>query len=561
MEGEKMSHKKWWENAIVYQIYPRSFKDTNGDGIGDIEGIIRKLDYVKSLGVNTVWINPMTLSAQEDNGYDSKDYKKIDPLFGTDEEGDRLLEEIHKRDMKVIYDFPLNHTSDQHPWFKEALKGRDNPYRDYFVWTDGEENEPYPNNWLAAFGGSAWSKELNGSQYYLHLFKKEMPDVNWDYSPLRKEMADVLNYWIEKGIDGFRLDAFIYIDIDKDFPDYPDETGEGQDMNEHGENIQEYLSEMNEAIHHQEQEVFIVGEATGADIDITDWYTEPDRNIVDKIITMHYFQDNEELIDESAPESMQHVPLDFKAFKEVQHNFQEGQKENGGPILYWVNHDMPRSPHKYGNMDNHRDNTAKMMATMLYLQKGIPIIYYGEEIGMKNIYFDDPSNIEDAGTMDFYKEAQEVGWNHNKIMDHVNLSARDVSRGIMQWDDSENVGFSEGNPWTLFNRESGYNVKDQERDANSILHFYRDLIQLKKTDLFQYGTYKMKDTEELVYVYERKFKGERALICSNFSNKPTIISLNEEWNQKEIVLENEGNSFEDGKLQLAPFGTIVFVKE
>lgn len=400
-----MSHKKWWENAIVYQIYPRSFKDTDGDGIGDIEGIISKLDYVKSLGVNTVWINPMTLSAQEDNGYDSKDYKKIDPLFGTDEDGERLIEEIHQRDMKVIYDFPLNHTSDQHPWFKEALKGKDNPYRDYYVWSDGKKDKPYPNNWLATFGGSAWSKELNGKQYYLHLFKKEMPDVNWDHPPLREEMADILNYWIDKGIDGFRLDAFVYIDIDKDFPDHPDETGEGQDMTEHGENIQNYLSEMNKKIHHQEKEVFILGEATGADIDTTNWYTEPDRNIVDKIITMHYFQDSEDMIDETAPEEMQHVPLDFKAFKEVQKIFQEGQKDNGGPLLYWSNHDIPRSPHKYGNMDEYRDNTAKMMAAMLYLQKGIPIIYYGEEIGMKNVAFDDPSNIEDSGTLDFYKKS------------------------------------------------------------------------------------------------------------------------------------------------------------
>lgn len=424
-----MRHEKWWEKAIVYQIYPRSFKDTDGNGIGDIEGIIEKLDYVKSLGVNTIWINPMTLSAQADNGYDATDYKKIDPLFGTDEDGARLIEEIHKRDMKVIYDFPLNHTSDQHPWFKEALKGKDNPYRDYYIWTDGKENEAYPNNWLAAFGGPAWSKELNSDQYYLHLFKKSMPDTNWDHPPLREEMAEVLNFWIEKGIDGFRLDAFVYIDVDKKLPDHPNETGQGQDMNEHGENIQKYLSEMNEAIQHKEKEVFIVGEATGADVETTNWYTEPDRNIVDKIITMYYFQDDEDKIDESVPEDMQHLALDFKAFKDVQKKFQEGQKENGGPLLYWSNHDIPRAQHKYGDMEKYRDNTVKMMATMLYLQKGIPIIYYGEEIGMKNVAFDDPSNIEDAGTMDFYQKAREAGWDHNKTMHHINLSGWDVARG------------------------------------------------------------------------------------------------------------------------------------
>lgn len=556
-----MSIKKWWENAIVYQIYPRSFMDTNGDGIGDIEGIIQKLDYVKSLGVNTVWINPMTQSAQDDLGYDTEDYKKIDPLFGTDEAGERLIEEIHQRDMKVIYDFPLNHTSDQHPWFKEALKGKDNPYRDYYIWADGKENEPYPNNWLAAFGGSAWSKELNGDQYYLHLFKQSMPDVNWDNPKLRDEMAEILNYWIEKGIDGFRLDAFIYIDVDKDFPDHPDEMGVGQDMNEHGEKIQGYLSEMNEAIQHKEKEVFIVGEATSADIDITNWYTEPSRNIVDKIITMHYFQDNEELMDDSVSEAMQHVPLDFKKFKEVQENFQAGQKENGGPILYWSNHDLPRSPHKYGDMENYRDNTAKMMAAMLYLQKGIPIIYYGEEIGMKNVAFDDPGNVEDAGAMEFYEDAQKAGWNHNKIMHHINLSARNVSRGIMQWDANKKVGFTEGNPWTHFNREEKYNVAEQEKEETSILNFYRQLLALKKTAVFQEGSYERIETEDSLYVYKREFNNQQALVCSNFSEERKTFPLDSAWTDEQIVLENEGNRVEDNQLQLAPYGTVVFVQK
>lgn len=319
-----MDQKKWWEEAIVYQICLRSFKDTNGDGIGDIQGIIEKLDYVESLGVNTIWINPLTLSAQEDNGYDVIDYKKVDPLFGTDEEGFQLIEEIHKRDMKVIYDFPLNHTSDQHPWFKEALKGKDNQYRDYYIWTDGKESEPYPNNWLAAFGGSAWTKELNGDQYYLHLFKKEMPDTNWDYPPLRDEMAEVLNYWNEKGIDGFHLDAFVYIDVDKDFPKHPDKAV----------------------------------------------------------------------------------------------------------------------------------------------------------------------------------------------------------------------------PWTLLNQETVYNVKDQEENEDSILHFYRTLIELKKTPLFQDGSYEMKETEESVYVYERKLEEKRGLVCSNFSDEPATISFNKKrktdklfWKMREIQLK------------------------
>ncbi len=556
-----MQKKKWWEKAIVYQIYPRSFNDSDGDGIGDIEGIIQKLDYIEALGVNTLWINPMTESPQDDNGYDTTNYRNIDPLFGTDEAGERLIKEIHQRGMKVIYDFPLNHTSDQHPWFQEALKGKDNPYRDYYIWADAQDHEAYPNNWLAAFGGSAWSKELNGDQYYLHLFKDSMPDVNWDHPPLREEMAEILNYWIEKGIDGFRLDAFNYIDVDKTFPDHPDEMGEGQDMNENGEKIQDYLSEMNEAIQHQEREVFIIGEATGADLEITNWYTEPNRNIVDKIITMDYFQEEEDKLDPSVPADLQYIPLDFKAFTDVQEAFQKGQKEKGGPLLYWSNHDLPRSLHRYGETENYRDNTAKMMAAMLYLQKGIPIIYYGEEIGMKNVAFDDPANVEDAGMMDFYQQAKEAGWDHQNIMDHVNLSSRDAARGIMQWDASEKVGFTDGNPWTLFNREEKYNVEEQEKDEKSILNFYKKLLHLKKKALFQEGAYERLETEEQsVYAYKRKWKEKEALVCSNFSKEPAILPLTEEWTAEQLVLQNEGNSVTEGYLELAPYGTAVFVK-
>lgn len=558
---EKMSYKKWWENAIVYQVYPRSFNDTDGDGIGDINGILEKMDYIESLGVNTVWINPMILSNQKDKGYDVIDYKKVDPLFGTEEEGDQLINEIHSRGMKLIFDFPLNHTSDQHPWFQEALKGKENPYREYYIWTDGEEDRPYPNNWTAAFGGSAWSKELNGNQYYMHLFMQSMPDVNWDHPPLREEMADVLNYWIEKGVDGFRLDAFIYIDVDKEFPEHPEETGPGQDLNEHGEEIQRYLNEMNHSVKHQEKEIFLLGEATSADAGLTQWYTDPENNMVDKIITMQYFLEKEDEIDSSVPEGKQHALLDLKTFKEVQKEFQEKDEHNGGPVLFWSNHDMPRSQHKYGNMNEFRDNSTKMMAALLYLQKGIPIIYNGEEIGMKNIAFGDPGNISDAGVMSFYKEAYKAGWSHKKIMSHLNLTSRDVSRGIMQWDDSEKVGFSDGVPWTLYNRESVYNVKDQEKDENSILHFYRKMIALKKTELFQEGSFEMKETKDTLYVYERTLGEKKALVCCNFSDEPDKILIDKEWRSNQIVLQNTDNTLKNNTLHLSPYGAVVLVKE
>ncbi len=556
-----MGHRKWWEDAIIYQIYPRSFRDTDGDGIGDINGILEKLDYIESLGVNTVWINPMILSNQEDNGYDVISYTEVDPLFGSEADGERLIRALKDRGMRIIFDFPLNHTSDQHPWFQEALKGPKNPYRDYYVWTDGKDNRPYPNNWTAAFGGSAWSRELNGNQYYLHLFKQSMPDVNWDHPPLRKEMAEVLKYWIKKGIDGFRLDAFIYIDVDKDFPEHPEEMGPGQDLNENGGNIPYYLSEMNESIKEAGEDVFLVGEATSADAELAQWYTDPENNMVDKIITMQYFPEKEDEKDDAVPGDKQHAPLDVKAFKEIQKAF-KAQEDRGGPVLFWTNHDMPRSLHKFASADSEfRDNAAKMMAALLYLQKGIPIIYNGEEIGMKNTAFDDPGNIPDAGVMDFYQEASKAGWDHKKTMRHLNLIARDVSRGIMQWDDSEKVGFTDGLSWTLYNRESKYNVEDQEKDENSILHFYRKLIELKKTALFQKGAYEMLETKDTLYVYRRTLDEKEALVCCNFSEEADTIEIAEEWTSGHIVLENDGNSLEGGRLLLPPYGAAVFIKD
>lgn len=329
-----MTEKNWWEEAIIYQIYPMSYKDTTNNGVGDINGIIEKLDYIQSFGVNTLWINPLTLSNHDDNGYDVIDYKKVDPLFGTDEDKDRLIKEAKDRGFRLIFDLPLNHTSENHPWFKEALKGKDNPYRDYYIWADSD-GDPYPNNWVAGFGGSAWTKKLNGDQYYLHLFKEKMPDLNWDHEPLRKEIADIINYWVEKGIDGFRLDAFIYLDVDKEFPDHPEEYGEAQDVVENGRKLKEYLLELNEKINKEERNIFIIGEATSADADKTKWYT--DNHLVDKVITLQYLTDKDDEKMEDLPEDKQHVPLDLKKFKETQKAFQEKASEKGGPILFWSN--------------------------------------------------------------------------------------------------------------------------------------------------------------------------------------------------------------------------------
>ncbi|MBM6615706.1 alpha-glucosidase [Desemzia sp. RIT804] len=556
-----MTNKKWWEEAIIYQVYPRSFQDTNEDGVGDIEGIIQRLDYIQSLGVNTLWLTPVVLSNQEDNGYDVIDYKQVDPLFGTQEQGEKLIEEVHKRGLKLIYDFPLHHTSTEHPWFKNALKGKDNPYRNYYIWADAVEGQEYPTNWTAELGESVWTKEENSDQFYLHLFMQSMADLNWDNPRLRKEMLDILGYLIELGIDGFRLDAFIYMSVDKSFPNHPDKKGPGTEVVEYGEKLEEYLNEIKAKIEQYEKDIFLIGEATSANAELTRWYTDPTADRIDKIITLHHFPEKTALLDDRLMKSKQAAPLDLKAFKDIQNEFQQAVPENGGPILYWNNHDEPRHQDKYGNTTNFRDNSQTMMATLLYLQKGIPIIYYGEEIGMTNFEFEEPDKIKESETMIFYNEAKKIGWKHEKIMYHLNLTSRATSRGLMQWNDSEKVGFTTANnPWTLYNRESKYNVQEQEKDKKSILHFYRKLIALKKSALFRHGDYVMHSTKESLYVYERSLGDKSGRVYANFSDVEETIKLSEDWASAEIVLANNDNKIDGKNLVLSPYGAVVFIK-
>lgn len=556
-----MTNEKWWEEAIIYQVYPRSFQDTNEDGFGDITGIIKRLDYIQSLGVNTLWITPMVMSNQEDNGYDVIDFKQVDPLFGTEEQGKQLIDETHKRGLKLIYDFPLHHTSTEHPWFKEALKGKDNPYRDYYIWADTPEGKEYPSNWTAELGETVWTKEDNGEQFYLHLFMQSMADLNWDNPQLRKEMLGVLDYWIEQGIDGFRLDAFIYLSVDKSFPDHPDEKGPGTEMVEYGKKLDSYLHEINSAVKQHEKEILLMEEATSADAEITRQYTDPDKDRVDKIITLMHFPEKTDQLDDRLNKEMQWALLDLRAFKQNQKEFQEAVSEKGGPILFWNNHDEPRHQHKYGNTTVYRNNSQMMTAALLYLQKGIPIIYYGEEIGMKNFIYDDAKEMDDEKASEFYKEAEKLGWSHDKIMLHLSLTSRATSRGIMQWEDSEKIGFTERNtPWTLYNREKHYNVLQQEEDEQSILQFYRKLIALKKKELFTHGNYRLYDSPETLFIYERSFREKKGWVYCNFSDKEETLKMSSECAAAEVILANKGNRVDDRKLELGPYGVVVFMK-
>lgn len=561
-----VQENNWWNEAIVYQVYPRSFKDTNDNGIGDLKGIISRLDYIQQLGATAIWLNPIFTSPQVDNGYDVSDYYTIDPIFGTVEDAVELIEEAHKRNMKIIFDLVVNHTSDQHIWFQEALKGPENPYRDFYIWEDARKGGHLPNNWVSVFGGSVWEKEPAGDQYYFHLFKKEMPDLNWDNPEVEKAIFDVGKFWVGHGVDGFRLDAFIHMDKANDFFQVEMENGEelvsAQKINAFLPNIKNYVQKLSMDLRKVKEDIFILGEAASANVDLAFEYTDPANNMCNAIISFLIFPEDESMKDPRLPFNMQSGRLDKKAFKKVMNEWQNKMDPYGGPILYWNNHDMARALSRYGNLEEHRDNSSKMLATLMYLQKGIPFIYNGEEIGMRNLHYSDRAQFDTPGAISFYEKAKQLGYSEEHILKELNHTGRDVSRGAMQWDDSDYAGFSSTKPWSGVNIEEKYNVAAQEKDPNSILAYYKKVLKLKKTAVFTKGSFTLHETKDTLYIYERNYDGQRAIVCCNLTD--TQEHLQEEgvstlgW---KVILQNEGNAIDKDAITFAPYGTIVFMYE
>lgn len=561
-----MHDPNWWHNIILYQVYPKSFQDSNGDGIGDVKGITKRLDYLKDLGVNMLWLNPIFESPQVDNGYDVSNYHMIDPEFGTMEDVEELIQEAHAREIKIIFDFVANHTSDQHPWFKEALKGKDNPYRDYYLWADGRgENGQYaPNNWQSFFGGSVWEKEPNGEQYYFHLFAKEMPDLNWRNPKVRQEMREIALYWLEKGIDGFRVDAFIHMDKE---PGYPDVWGvpEGQialaeHYYAHQSTVNPYMKEWADALKAEYPEIFIVGEASSSSPELGLWYTDPYQGGCHSVITFRYFTDNEFEKDHRLPSNLQKASLDVYAFKDIVSRWQYTMAKRYGQTLYWNNHDLARAVTRFGNPDPaYRTQSAKMLAALMYLQKGIPIIMNGEEIGMKNLEFSSLSELEAPETKEFIDKARALGYSDEGILRNLASTVKDASRGAMQWDTTKFAGFSTKKPWSGVNVEKIYNAKEQVADPKSVFHFYKQVIALKKTDLFKYGWWRLVDTNADFYAYERGHYDARALVICNLTDKEKEFDTFHQWfgPHHRIVLENEGVRHEGTKVILPPYGVTV----
>lgn len=532
--------RKWWKEAVVYQIYPRSFKDNNGDGIGDLPGIIQKLDYLKKLGIGIIWLCPVYKSPNDDNGYDISDYQDIIDEFGTIEDMKELLAEIHRRDIKLIMDLVVNHTSDEHPWFIESCFSKDNPYRDFYIWRKGKNGSP-PNNWGSIFGGSAWEYDEKTGEYYLHLFSKKQPDLNWENPRVREEIYKMIKWWLDKGIDGFRIDTANNFSKVPDLPDgkiikgYKYANGSPYFLN--GPHIHDYLQEMNKKVL-SKYDIMTVGETPGTTPEIAAKYVNWDRHEFNMIF--HF-----ELMDLDHHPIIKWESREWKLteLKRIFAKWHEGLKEKGWNSLYMNNHDQPRMVSRFGDDKKYHIESAKMLATLLHTLPGTPYIYQGEEFGMTNVAFDNIKDYRDIETLNFYREKTKEGLPKEKIMENIHQTSRDNARTPMQWDDSPNAGFTAGTPWMKVNPNYiEINVAKDLKDPNSIFYHYQKLTQLRKENLIMaYGDYRLiLEDNEHIYSYLRSLGQERLLIILNFFADQTIFNLsaNINYQEKKLLISN-----------------------
>ncbi|HDY8035790.1 TPA: alpha-glucosidase [Vibrio vulnificus] len=511
---------KWWHDAVVYQIYPRSFCDSNNDGIGDLNGIIGKLDYLKTLGVNVLWLSPVYKSPMDDNGYDISDYQDIAAEFGTMADMQNLLVQAKARDIRVVMDLVVNHTSDEHPWFVEARKSKDNPYRDYYIWRDAKPDGSVPDDQGSIFGGSAWQWDEATQQYYFHLFSKRQPDLNWENPKVQQEVHKMMNWWIDQGIGGFRLDVIDLIgkEIDKGI------TGNGP-------RLHPLLQEMNRATF-GDKDLLTVGETWGATPEIAKLYSDPERHELSMVFQFEHITLTWQHGDKWNP-----IPLDLKQFKHVLTKWQTELSNQGWNSLFWNNHDLPRVVSKYGDDKRYRVESAKMLATALHFLKGTPYIYQGEEIGMTNVAFESLDQYKDIETLNFYKVKTESGVSHQHMMDAIHENSRDNARTPMQWSASPNGGFSQAEPWIEVNPNyPEINVEQALADSDSIFYHYQKLIELRKQHpAIVYGDFTPLFAEhDSVFAYVRSHQDEQLLVINNFSDQDVSLELPDNLQNKEV---------------------------
>lgn len=528
----------WWQKAVVYQIYPRSFQDSNGDGIGDIPGIISRLDYLQLLGITAIWLSPVYKSPNDDNGYDISDYEDIMDEFGSMADMEELIQEANKRDIKIVMDLVVNHTSDEHAWFVEAKKGKENPYRDYYVWRD-PVNGDVPNDLHSAFSGSAWEYDEASGQYYLHLFSKKQPDLNWENKKVRQEVYDMMNFWLEKGIGGFRMDV---IDLIGKLPD--------QSITGNGPMLHTYLQEMNQATFGS-QDVMTVGETWGATPEIAKLYSDPIRNELSMVFQFEHIG----LDQQEGKDKWDLKPLSIGQLKQILSKWQTSLGHEGWNSLFWNNHDLPRIVSRWGNDKEYRVESAKMFAIVLHMMKGTPYIYQGEEIGMTNCPISTIDEVDDIESINMYNERLDQGYTKEAIIESINAKGRDNARTPMQWDNSANAGFTTGTPWLHVNPNyPEINVEQSLADEDSVFYTYKKLIELRKEHaIVVWGEYELiEETEEEVFAYYREFSGEKWLVVANFSESKQTFMLEEEIG--EVLVHNYHTSLpKSGEVSLKPY--------
>ena len=536
--------EKWWKNAVIYQIYPKSFQDSDGDGVGDIRGIIQRLDYLEDLGIDAVWISPMYCSPQNDNGYDISDYQDIDPMFGTMDDMEELIREVGKRGIKIIMDLVLNHTSDEHRWFLEAVKGKENPYHDYYVWRDGEEGV-YPNDMKSTFGGPAWEWVPELKQYYFHQFSVKQPDLNWENPKVRREIYDMILWWMDKGVGGFRLDVIDQIAKEPDLG-----------ITNNGPRLHEFLRELSRETF-QKGNLITVGEAWGATPEIAKKYSNPDGSEFSMVFQFeHMVMDQEE-----GKEKWDLAPLPFVKLKKCMEKWQTELYEKGWNSLFWDNHDLPRIVSRWGDDGAYRVLSAKMLAAVLHGMQGTPYIYQGEELGMTNVRFDSIEEYRDIETLNMYYERLDAGYDKKDIMESIYAKSRDNARTPMQWSAQRNAGFTTGTPWLGLNPNySEINAEKEINDPDSVYQFYRRLIELRKTcPVFTDGKFELLLPEdEQIFAYTRTDQETEMLVCANFKREPSACPLLAQWKDAEVLIHNYEEKI--GK-DLRPYEAVILFRK
>ena len=550
-------NKTWWKEAVIYQIYPRSFMDSNGDGIGDLQGIVSRLDYLKYLGIDVIWLSPVYQSPNDDNGYDISDYQAIMDEFGTMEDFDELLAKAHDRGIRIVMDLVVNHTSDEHKWFLESKKSKDNPYRDYYIWREGQNEQAPPNNWGSCFGGSAWQYDEATSMYYLHLFSKKQPDLNWDNKEVRQSVYDMMTWWCEKGIDGFRMDVISMISKTSEMPDGKAEGlyGDFGPYCIHGPNVHKYLQERNETVL-SKYDIMTVGETAGVTTELAKQYAGEDARELNMVFQFEHVEGNGKY----GKWTDQKMPLTM--LKKTLSRWQRELHGKAWNSLFWDNHDQPRAVSRFGDdRPMFREISAKMLATCLHMLQGTPYIYQGEELGMTNYPFQSPDDFRDIESINAYSQWCANGpLSHEEFWPCITAKSRDNARTPMQWDDTENAGFTTGTPWISVNPNyKEINAKAETSDPDSVFHYYKKLIALRRENpVMIYGSYEplLEDSEEL-FVYTRTLDLEKLLTVCNFSDKEASFTIPYEFVGAGCLISNTENTYDKAEITLRPYEAFV----